>query len=148
MTVAGTNFTEVVFVEQIFVSVLITELREKLTYSLVADTRSQTEGRGDEGWMAGRMEYRKLPPHKMFPWTSYKRPKTGTDIPYKEEYTTRLVRIIRVFKNYWINSMSVVGIYGNEFCSNIFYTNKIDFIFLCHKIRWKYILKKVQRKKY
>ena len=44
--------------------------------------------------------------------------------------------------------MSVVGIYGNEFRSNIFYTNKTYFIFLYHKIRRKYFLKKVQRKKY
>jgi len=49
MTVAGTIFMEVVFVEEIFVSVLITEFREKLRYSLVADTRSQIERRGDEG---------------------------------------------------------------------------------------------------
>jgi len=109
-------FTEVVFVEQILVSILITEFREKLTYCLVADITSQMEGRGDEERMAGRMEYRKLPPHKVFPWNSYKKPKTGTDIPYKEEYSTRLVRIIIVFKNYWILSMSAVGIYGNEFC--------------------------------
>lgn len=60
-------FTEVVFVEQILVSILITEFREKLTYCLVADTSSQMEGRGDEEGMAGRMEYRKLPPHKVFP---------------------------------------------------------------------------------
>jgi hypothetical protein len=52
MTVAGTIFTEVVFVGQIFVSVLITEIRERLTYSSVADTRSQMEWREYEGWMA------------------------------------------------------------------------------------------------
>jgi hypothetical protein len=57
MTVAGTIFKEAVFVEQIFVSILITEFCKKLTYPLVADTGSQMEGRGDEGWTAGRMEY-------------------------------------------------------------------------------------------
>jgi hypothetical protein len=44
--------------------------------------------------------------------------------------------------------MSVAGIYGNEFCINTFYTNKNDFIFLYLKIRRKYFLKKMQRKKY
>lgn len=66
MTFAWTIFTEVVFVEQIFVRILIIEFREKLTYSLVAVTTSQMEVRRDEEWMAGRMEYRKLPPHKVF----------------------------------------------------------------------------------
>jgi hypothetical protein len=48
MTFAWTIFTEVVFVEQIFVRILIIEFREKLTYSLVAVTTSQMEVRRDE----------------------------------------------------------------------------------------------------
>jgi hypothetical protein len=123
-------FTEVVFVEKILISILITEFLEKLTCCIVADTRSQMGERGDESRMAGRMEYRKLPLHKVFPWTSYNRPKTVTDIAYKEEYTTRFVRIISVFKNYWILSMSAVDIYGNEFCTT--YSTPIKLIlFFC-----------------